>query len=256
MNNKISAVIICLNAADTINRAISSLAPITEDIVVADSGSKDGTQQVVTASNAMLVNQPWQGYGPSKNLAGTHAKHQWLLSLDADEYLPADFINGLSQLDLQNQNQVFQFKRLNFLGNKPIRYGEWSRDKVIRLFNRNTASWNASPVHEQLQYKENVVLVNAPMYICHRTAADIASYQQKIKKYAALSAQKYFDNGKKISGFKKYFSAGFNFLQNYIFRLGFLDGREGWQIAMAHAGYTYDKYNLLQELYKKQKASG
>ncbi|MFT3932062.1 MAG: glycosyltransferase family 2 protein [Chitinophagaceae bacterium] len=253
MNNQISAVIICLNAADTITKAISSLQTITDNIIVADSGSTDGTQDLVAVTNAKLINQPWQGYGPSKNLAGSHAKYNWLLSLDADEYLPDDFTNGLQQLDLQNENQVFQFKRVNFLGKKAIRYGEWSRDKVIRLFNKNTAAWDASPVHEQLTYEQQVVITKAPMHIYHRTATDIRSYQQKIKRYAKLMAEKNFANNKKVSWAKIYLSPLFNFIQNYILRLGFLDGKEGWQIAMAHAGYTYDKYSLLQELYKKEK---
>lgn len=243
-----------MNAVDTIRKAIFSLQDLTADIIVSDSGSTDGTIQVIKDTGVTTIEREWKGYGANKNAAGALARHDWLLSLDADEYVLPAFSRFLQALDLQDPHKVYQFKRLNFLGDTPIRYGEWSKDKVTRLFNRTVAAWDDAPVHEQLKQilqSDRIIVVKTEAVICHRTAPDIATYRAKIKKYAVLMADKYFMQGKKISPVKLYLSPLFNFLQNYFLRLGLLDGKAGFEIAVAHAGYTFHKYRLLSALYKK-----
>jgi len=248
MKKPISAVIICLNAGESIGQTIRSLKSITDDIVVSDSGSTDDTKQKVEAAGARLLEIAWTGYGANKNAAGRRAVNDWILSLDADEWVEDDFTVFMSQVILDDPKVQYQFRRLNYLGNKPIRYGEWSRDKVVRLFNRAVTSWDDAPVHEQLRKPAGAVVLKGDASIRHRTAPNIKSYRIKIMKYAKLMADKNYAQGKTVSLIKLWFSPLFNFIQNYVFRLGILDGAEGWQIAAAHAGYTYEKYRLLREM--------
>ena len=248
MQHPISVVIICLNAADSIEKAINSVRGLTTDIVVSDSGSTDGTLAKVEAAQVILLEVAWRGYGDNKNEAVTHARYDWILSVDADEFLHPSFTGIIQQTVLDNPLNQYQFRRLNFLGDKPIRFGEWSKDKVIRLYNRTGTAWNNAPVHEELVSTGERRIIKSAAIICHRTAPDIATYRIKIKRYAQLMADKYFIQQRKVNLLKLYGSPVINFLQNYIFRLGFLDGKEGWQIAFAHAGYTYQKYRLLYHM--------
>jgi hypothetical protein len=65
-----------------------------------------------------------------------------------------------------------------------------------------------------------------------------------------MNAKKYVEAGKRANFFKQYFSPVFAFIQHYIFRLGFLDGKEGFIIAKTTARYTFLKYRYLKEMKK------
>jgi hypothetical protein len=177
--------------------------------------------------------------------------HNWIFSLDADEWLDEKLIESIKKADLSNPDVLFTNERLNYLGLKPIRFGEWRNDIVLRLFNKQNAAWDVSPVHEELIIRNDGERVRLKGVLHHYTSPGIEVYKRKLEKYAALNAEKYFEKGKKAYWYKRYLSPALNFIQNYIFKAGFLDGKEGLQIAFAHAGYTFKKYHLLKAKYRK-----
>src|SRR5437868_5616118 len=132
---KISVVIICKNEEDQIGRTLQSLYGLTDDIVVLDNGSTDGTKNIVRKAGARLIEDTWQGFGKTKNKATTFAKYDWILNLDADESIDDELKTSLLRQNLQNDNEAFQIKFKNFLGEKYLRFGEWGGDKHVRLFN-------------------------------------------------------------------------------------------------------------------------
>jgi len=247
MNKRISVVIICRNAESTISKAIETSLALTDDVVLVDSGSTDNTVKLVQQTKAKLVQSAWLGYGATKNLGNDHAANDWILSLDADEYIDEDFIQSLSALDLADDKIIYSVKRLNYLGKHVVKYGEWGHGHILRVFNKRTVQWDLAPVHEELikDYVSEIVRLDGAIY--HYTAANITVYREKMDHYARLMAKKYAARNKQSSAFKRIFSPLFNFLQNYIFRMGFLDGIAGWQVAMAHAEYTRKKYQYLQQ---------
>ncbi len=244
--NTISVVIICKNAVSTIEKAIRSALTITDDVVVADSGSTDGTIEKIALSPARLVQTEWKGYGNAKNFANTVASNDWILSLDADEYIDEKAIQAIQKLTLTESNVVCTIKRLNYIGKKPIHFGEWSNDIVTRLFNRTNAVWDVSPVHERLITVVPAIKLHLPGTIHHYTSPDIATYRSKLERYAVLMAEKYNSSGKKAYWHKIYLAPVVSFIHNYVLRGGFLDGKEGFQIAMAHSWYVHKKYVLLK----------
>ena len=247
----ISVVIICRNAADTIRQAITSVMPLTDDIIVMDSNSTDGTQEKAIAAGARLIRAEWQGYGITKNNGHAAARYDWILSLDADEAADAGLISSIQQIDLSHAQTVYRMKRLNYLGSNAVRFGAWSNDWVTRLFNKQLVQWDDSPVHEQLVFAVQMQTQTLPGVIHHYTCNSIATYRQKLSNYALLMAEKYAARGKKAGWLKIYLSPVFNFLQNYLLKVGFLDGLAGWQVSLAHAGYTYHKYKLLQNFQRR-----
>jgi hypothetical protein len=147
---------------------------------------------------------------------------------------------------------VFEIKFKNFLGDKWLRYGEWGDDKHIRLFNRKKINWNDADVHESLLLPKDVRVISTSGYVLHKTAPDIASYENKMENYAALNAEKYFKQQKRSGSFKMFFSAVFSFIKNYFFKLGFLDGATGYHCARINARYTFLKYKKLNERWSKK----
>jgi glycosyltransferase involved in cell wall biosynthesis len=252
---KLSVVIVCKNGAKVISETIKSFAGLTDDILIYDNGSIDGTQEIVKQSGAKLVEGSWEGFGKTKNKANDLAKHVWILSLDADEGIDEELKKNLLRLDLTDELKVYEFRFKNFLGNTWLRFGEWGNDKHIRLFNRQKIKWDDAEVHESLMLPNGTEKITIKGNVLHKTAATIKEYEQKMKNYAALNAKKYYKQGKTAGELQIFFSAVFSFIKNYFFKLGFLDGATGFHCARINAGYTFLKYKKLKEL-NQQPAAG
>jgi len=243
-----SIVIVCKNEDTIIGKTLNILNSFAPDIVVYDNGSTDRTIEIVKTFPVNLVQGKWEGFGKTKNKANSFAKHDWILSLDADEIPDEELINALSTLSPPSEKSVFTIKFKNFLGDTWIRYGEWGFDKHIRLFNRKEVSWNEAEVHEQLIFPVDVLHEKIKGHVLHYTMRHDNDYKTKITQYAVLSAEKYFRQGKNSFWWKQWLSPIFSFTQNYFFKLGFLDGKNGLTCAKMTAQYTFLKYKKLKEL--------
>jgi glycosyltransferase involved in cell wall biosynthesis len=247
----LSVVIITKNEAHIIGTTLQSLQGITDDIVIVDSGSTDDTLAIARQFGANIIETGWDGYGQNKNKGIEAAKHDWILNLDADEAIDDTLKTAIATLDLKYENAVYNFKFKNFFCNKWIRFGEWSGDKHIRLFNRKTVRWNTAAVHEGLTLQNSNTVIELPGNVLHYTTQHIDEFITKTIAYAKLNAKKYQLQGKRAGFFKLRIAPGLTFFQHYILRLGFLDGWEGYLIAKTTAWYTFLKYSYLKELNKK-----
>lgn len=247
----LSVTIITYNEAKNIERCIQSVKAIANDIVVIDSFSTDNTLAIAKELGANVFNQPFNGYGESKNLGNQKAKNDWILSIDADEVLDKKLLKNI--LDLKgklNNNTVYEFSRLNNYCGKWIRFGAWRSDNKIRIFNKKAVKWNLAEVHENLLIPENFVVEKLKGKLLHYSYATVASHLNKIEKYSTLGAEEAYKKGKQASFIKIYFSPVFRFVRDYIFMLGFLDGKFGFIIAKLTAKEVYLKYKKLMELGK------
>jgi glycosyltransferase involved in cell wall biosynthesis len=249
MKQRFSIVIVCKNEAAVITHLLDSAQAVTDDVVVYDNGSTDGTVALAQQyTNVQLHQGPWQGFGKTKQVATALAKHDWILSLDADEALDENLQQELMQLPLHDPKVAYNLRFKNFLGRKHIRWGEWGFDSHIRLFHRAHVGWNDAPVHEQLQLPKEVKIKNLRGSVLHRTVRDMVVYSRKVVEYALLNAGKYHAAGKRATFVKRFIAPPFTFIKFYIFKLGFLDGWEGLVCARMTAHYTFLKYARLYEL--------
>src|SRR5687767_1060738 len=119
---KLSVVIITLNEENNIIDCIRSVQPLSDDIIVVDSGSCDRTIQFAKQEGASVYTTEWKGYGHSRNLGASKSKYNWILALDADEIVSAELIRSIQNSDLTNPFNVFYFRRHNFINHKKIRF--------------------------------------------------------------------------------------------------------------------------------------
>jgi len=244
----ISVVIVCKNEAEVIGRTLHSLQGLTDDIVVFDNGSSDGTIDIIKQYPVRLHMGDWDGFGPTRQKATALAKYDWILALDADEAIDDELKRSVTSLDLNDSKKVYSIRRQNFLGTTHVRYGEWGHDKQNRLFNRNETGFDDAPVHEKLKLPAGIKIETLPGYIIHSTMKNLDEYARKMVQYAMLNAKKYHAQGKKSSWLKMRVSPAFSFINNYLFRFGFLDGHAGYICAKMTAWYTFLKYARLREL--------
>ncbi|HEV7783020.1 MAG TPA: glycosyltransferase family 2 protein [Chitinophagaceae bacterium] len=249
----LSVVIICKNEAGIIGKTLQSLEGLTDDIIVYDNGSTDDTVAIAKKFPVTVYESCWTGFGRTKNMANEKARYDWILSLDADEAIDEELKKSLLALSLTDEKTVYEIKFKNFFGTQWLRFGEWGNDKHIRLYDRRQVNWDEEPVHEKLVLPAGTGISRLKGNILHYTAIDLEKYRIKLSKYAVLNAEKYYEQGKKTGAFRKYAAGFFSFLQNYIFRAGFLDGKGGYRCAMMTSRYTYDKYKNLEKMSKQIK---
>jgi glycosyltransferase involved in cell wall biosynthesis len=245
----VSVVIICKNEAAVIGATLQSLQGVSDDIIVYDNGSTDDTVAIAKGFNVHVQQGSWEGFGKTKTKANSLARHDWILSLDADERIDGKLKASLLAFEPASDRIVYDLRFRNFLGDKLLKHGEWGYDTHIRLFNRNVVQWNNEPVHETLMIPQDVKVVRLDGAILHKTMKDLHEYAHKMVHYAMLSADKYYQQGRKASWFKIRLSPGFNFMNYYILKLGFLDGHAGYVCAKMTAHYTFLKYARLRELW-------
>jgi len=249
----ISVVIITKNAAHLLAATLQSVKQLTDNIIVCDTGSNDATIPIAKKNGAKVLEEKWRGHGLTKNIANEQADYDWILQIDADEIIDEQLLNSLLTLDLSNDKAIYAIRRKNFFAEKLIRFGQWRHDEPLRLFNRNQAIWNEDAVHEKLIYEEGCEMKKLKGSLLHKTVQSTEQYKAKMLGYALKSGEQYFRNGVQGAWYKILFSPVFNFLHNYLLRLGILDGREGFIIAATTASYTKTKYKTLQRLQRQHK---
>lgn len=246
--NKISVVIITFNEEKNIERAILSAQKISDDIIVVDAFSQDKTKEIALKYKVNFIENNWLGYGNQKNFGATKSKHNWVFSLDADEEISDELASNILRENLENSFLIFQFERLNFFNNQPIKFGLWGRDKVSRFYNKNYVQWDLNSVHENLIFSPQNFIKKIKGKLNHFSFSNENDLKIRTQKYAILSAQKMLSENKKYRFVHQYINSCFKFVVNYIFRVGFLDGKVGYIIAKYNFKETFLKYKLLKEL--------
>lgn len=247
---KISAVIITYNEEKNITRCIDSIRAVSDEIVVIDSYSKDRTKEICLAKGVTFIEHHFRSHIDQKNFAVTRATHQYILSLDADEYLSPELTQSILEVKRTWPAQAYRMNRLSSYGTKWIRHGSWYPDRKIRLWNRDFGLWGGENPHDRILLKRGTHVIHLEGDILHRAYKDSKETLEKIQRYSEIFA---FENvGQKSSSILKILGhTSFAFLKSFVIKRGFLDGYEGLMVAKAEANHVFYKYAKLYEANKK-----
>jgi glycosyltransferase involved in cell wall biosynthesis len=240
----LSIVILTKNEAQNIARCLQPLFGLTDDILIVDNGSTDNTIEIAQSMQANILQTTWKGYSRTKNEGNAQAKYDWILSLDADEVIHEDLKNEIIQLfstELK-ETESFAIQRKMMYCGQQLNYGAVANEFRLRIFNRKNGLWNEEAVHENLFFKEKTQIKKLTGFVYHFSYNTTQEHVQRLEKYAQLFASK---STKKATIIKIFLSPIFGFLRNYFFKLGFLDGKLGFQFAKNELWYTFRKYQLL-----------
>lgn len=244
---KISVAVITKNEETNISRMITSCNSFNE-IVIVDSGSDDSTVETAISLGARCIKSWWRGFGAQKQFAVESCSNDWVLSLDADEELSDALSQEIKRLSLDDFTLAFEFKRVSYFLGKPVRFSGWQNDYVVRLFNRKKAHFSNDLVHEKITGYENKIRL-ARGIIYHYSYRSKDDVDRKIQLYGELGAQKLLETGVKPTGlYLAHAKSIFAFVRTFILRLGFLDGKTGFQIANMNREVTLKKYKRFAEL--------
>jgi glycosyltransferase involved in cell wall biosynthesis len=241
----LSVAIITLDAAGQLAACLASVA-FADDLVVVDSGSRDGTVAIARQHGARVINEAWRGFGPQKQLAVGHARHDWVLCVDADEQVTPELAQSIAAAIAAPAAPVYRMARCNrFLG-RWLRHGEAYPDWSVRLFDRRHARWSDDTVHERVVHDAPAATLDGDLL--HESAVSLEQYLAKQNRYTSLQASKLHAEGVRAGGLRLLLSPVLRFLKFYVVRLGFLDGMPGLLHISIGCMNSYMKYAKLIEL--------
>lgn len=275
----LSVVIITHNEQANIGRTLQSVHSLVADgrgeIIVVDSGSTDRTVEIAQSLGAKVFVEPWKGFAAQKNSALDKASGDWILSLDADEEVGGELAEQIGYLILGQTRtterdgapvytkaliattvQGFRLRRKNHFLGRWIRHGGFWPDYKLRLFRRGAGHFEERAVHETVGL-DGMVRDLPVGALIHHSYPTLSEYIDHMNRYSSLGAEMVAAQGPvQFSVINIGVRPLLTFIYNYIFRLGFLDGREGFLLHIYHAVYVSWKYAKAWERARKTKFSG
>jgi len=244
----LSVIIITKNEADNIRDCLASVA-WADEIIVVDSGSEDETVAICREYTDKVYETDWPGFGIQKQRALNKAKGDWVLSIDADECVTPLLREEIERV-IANPGACVAWKipRLSRFCGRYMRHSGWWPDYVVRLFAKDQARFSDDMVHEQ-------VLVNGAVgtltgHFIHETIESFEVLLSKMNQYTSAGALMASQKGKKGSLRKAIGHGVWAFFRSYVLRAGFLDGREGFILAVSIAESSYYRYLKLMFMQK------
>ena len=237
----LSIFIIALNEADRIGRTIEAVRGLSDDIVVIDSGSTDGTQAVAEKCGARVIFNAWPGYGQQKRFAEEACRHDWLLNLDADEVVPPDLATEIAALFATGEPALDAYAiRIAeiFPGERaPHRFAYALAP--VRLYRKSKGRYSPSPVHDRVDLAPDARVGKLRGTVHHFSVRSLGEQMDKLNAYSDAQADDLDKRGVTVSLPRLIAEFPANFIKAYIGRRHALRGVYGFMTAMNYAFYRY-----------------
>jgi glycosyltransferase involved in cell wall biosynthesis len=250
----LSIFIIARNEADRIGDAIRAVRDLTDDLVVVDSGSTDGTQALAEALGARVLFNPWAGYGPQKRFAEDQCRHDWLLNLDADEVVPPalkaqireEFGGGRPPYDAYRIGIAEMFP--GETAPHPWSYTLWP----VRLYRKEKGRYSASLVHDRVDLAAGASVGRLKGVIHHTSVRSLGDQIEKLNRYSDQQAHDLAIRGQSIATWRVFLEFGGAFLKAYVGRRHFVRGVYGFLTAM---NYAFSRHLRVAKDYERRRAA-
>jgi glycosyltransferase involved in cell wall biosynthesis len=222
-----------------------------DEIIIVDSGSTDKTIEICREYTDKILMTDWPGFGPQKNRALAMAASDWVLSLDADEQVGDKLKQEiLSAISAPEDHAAFDLPRSSRYCGRRIHHSGWWPDYVTRLFSRGRARFSDDLLHERLVVDGPIGRLREPLI--HEAFVSLEDVLETMNRYSTAGARMMHDRTRKASMATAILHGFWSFFHTYVVRAGFLDGREGFMLAVSNGEGTYYKYLKLMLLGKRK----
>lgn len=240
----LSVAMIVKNEAQDLAACLDTVKGWVDEIIILDSGSTDQTVEIAAQYGAKFYqNLDWQGFGKQRQLAQQYVTSDYVLWLDADERITPELKKSIQQAVEKNAaNTLYQIGRLSEVFGRQIRHSGWYPDYVVRLYPTQLAQYGDELVHEKVHYPSSSKVEKLTGDLLHFTYKDIHHYLVKSASYAKAWATQRANAGKTATLFDGVSHALGCFVKMYLLKAGFLDGKQGFLLAVLSAHSTFVKY--------------
>lgn len=276
---KLTVLIPTYNCESIIKDCLESVKNIADEVLIADSFSKDGTLEIAGEYGARIIQRKYNYSASQKNWAIPQAKNEWVLLIDSDERLSEKLKREIASLksdpekaDLLKNISGFKIARRHVFLGKWLRFGGRYPLYNIRLFKKSCR-------YEDRNVHAHILLSKSRMGtlkgdIIHLSDRNLEQILEKVNRYSTYQAnymikrieqktninwREFFTNSfvfkaaVKDIWFHISFSPLFRFAYMYILRLGFLDGREGLLVAMLYGFEDFVGKNKYKQMLKEMR---
>lgn len=252
-SSNISVLIITLNEEVHMYELLSDLC-FADEVIVVDSYSTDKTKSICESfKNVRFIEHKFENYTSQRNFAIDQARNNWILFIDADERLTTALKEEIIETVSHSQEvSAYLFYRKFYFKKSVLRFSGWQTDRIFRLFKKDKCRYTHKRlVHEKLDVHGKIAYFKNRLI--HYSYSDYHSYKRKMIAYGKLKAMEKYQSGFKPTVFHKYGHSVYNFLYQYLIRLGILDGRKGVIICYLNALSVSARYKELDRLNKEKK---
>ncbi|RMD81181.1 MAG: glycosyltransferase [Candidatus Dadabacteria bacterium] len=253
----VSLVVMTKNEERSLARCLDSVSWAAEKLVV-DCGSEDRTVQVAEGHGARVISSAWRGYGKQRNFAAMQATHDWILMLDADQWLTPELAAELEILlpDLVSSRAaaVLLPMTATYAGRELRYYRSMVRKPKPRFYHRRRARWTEPPIHERLD--ATGLIQRARHEVLNEVCTSAYDHQRRLLTYAELKVGDCPAPTRRQSSWVLPFIYPAVFAKKFLLQLALLDGARGFILAHNEAQYTVFKRIRLFERTRLQREFG
>lgn len=246
----LSIFVIARNEVDRLGDTLRAARDLTDDLVVVDSGSTDGTQALAESFGARVIHRDWEGYGPQKRFAEECCRHVWLLNLDADEVLSAELAAEIRALfDPGPPSADAYTMRIAEMFPGEAEPHPWAYALApVRLYRRDRGRYSSSPVHDRVDLAAGARVGALKGIVHHFSVRSLGDQIDKLNKYSDQQADDLVARGMKPSVLRLFVEFPANFIKAYIGRRHFVRGVYGFLTAM---NYAFSRHLRLAKHYER-----
>src|SRR4051812_30370639 len=247
MPAKLTIIIPCKDERENIAACIASAQQVADEVLLADSGSTDGTLEIARHFSCRIISRAYGTSGDFKNWAIPQAEHDWVFVLDADERITPHLATEIRRTLEEPRHDGYWVYRLNHFMGQSVRHGPWRNDSCLRLFRRESGRYAGATDHAEVKLTTGTA-GRLRERLIHYTSTSYAQYLPKLSRYADVQARIWQERGRQPSLLQLLFRFPLRFLQGYILRLGLLDGLAGLQVCALVAYLSWLKQAYLWQL--------
>lgn len=248
MRHKITALIPCKDEELNIRPCIESVLDISDEILVADSGSRDRTLDIAREYNCRIIERDYIYSADFKNWAIPQAKNEWILLVDADERVTPELAEEIMrELSGTLQQDGYIIYRRNFIFGHLVKRSGWGTDNVLRLFKRDLSRYKDMKVHSEIVVESGRV-GKLKGKLEHYSYWNFEQIKKKHERYASWAAEELQEKRVKARFFHLTFLPLWRFFRQYFIQRGFLDGIPGLIVCTISMHYVFLKYAKLWAL--------
>ncbi|TVQ64885.1 MAG: glycosyltransferase family 2 protein, partial [Phycisphaerales bacterium] len=252
----LAVAIVCKDNEDTIARTLESVRTLAAHVVALDSGSTDGTIDILRAFGAEVVSVEWAGHIRTKQMALDRCEHPWAMHLDSDESLTPELQASLRAAlsDPADDAGAFLVNRMVWWDDKPLRHA-WQPEWRLRVVRRGAAAWGGVNPHDALALKRDAAAPNGAPWKKHRlrgalrhdTIDTIHEFLVKQSEYGRISAEALHAMGVRGAKRNLVLSPVAAWCKQMLLKQAWRDGWRGWAAASAAAAAALHKHTVLLE---------
>ncbi|MCL9683496.1 glycosyltransferase family 2 protein [Legionella maioricensis] len=242
----LTVIIISKNEEANIRRCLQSVS-FADEIIVLDSGSTDNTVAIAKQFTDNVFLTDWPGYGVQKQRALSKATGDWVLNLDADEFVSKELQEEIKEAIASDFADAYRIAIQMIFYNQPLKYSA-SPKRHIRLFKRANAFYSKDIVHEKILLPPTAEVGKLKNAILHHSYRDVSHVLYKLNRYSSYSAKIRIESKKSTGWIRIFIATGWMFGRCFILQRGFLDGRLGFLFALFSAQGTF--YRGIKQLYR------